>query len=342
MTRWLLFLMAFIAGTCRSRVSLQLEVAALRHQLALYKAEGRRPRIRPADRLLWSGLSRLWPQWRRALFVVQPRTVLEWQKRRFRDYWRDLSRGRRPGRPRIPPELRALIQRMWSANPTWGSPRIVLELKKLGIDIAKSTVEQYQLKYDRPTSPGWKTFLKLHAHDFAAMDFFVVPTAGLKVLFVLVILGHERRRVLHFNITEHPTAEWTAQQLVEAFPFDTAPRYLLRDGDAIYGEKVRRKSRALGIVEVVTAPASPWQNAYAERLIGSIRREILDHVVVLNEGHLRRLLETYSAYYNQWRTHRSLEGDAPDLRPVRRAGTKEIAEFPAVHGLHHYYLPKAA
>jgi transposase InsO family protein len=184
---------------------------------------------------------------------------------------------------------------MWSANPTWGSPRIVLELKKLGIDIAKSTVEQYQLKYDRPTSPGWKTFLELHAHDFAAMDFFVVPTAGLKVLFVLVILGHERRRVLHFNITEHPTAEWTAQQLVEAFPFDTAPRYLLRDGDAIYGEKVRRKSRALGIVEVVTAPASPWQNAYAERLIGSIRREILDHVVVLNEGHLRRLLETYSA-----------------------------------------------
>jgi transposase InsO family protein len=174
------------------------------------------------------------------------------------------------------------------------------------------------------------------------MDFFVVPTAGLKVLFVLVILGHERRRVLHFNITEHPTAEWTAQQLVEAFPFDTAPRYLLRDGDAIYGEKVRRRSRALGIVEVVTAPASPWQNAYAERLIGSIRREILDHVVVLNEGHLRRLLETYSAYYNQWRTHRSLEGDAPDLRPVRRAGTKEIAEFPAVHGLHHYYLPKAA
>jgi len=342
MTRWLLFLATFIAGIFRSSVSLQLEVAALRHQLALYKEEGRRPRIQPADRLLWSCVSRWWSHWRRALYFVQPRTVLEWQKKRFRDYWRDLSRSGKPGRPRISPELRALIRRMWFANPTWGSPRIVLELKKLGIDVAKSTVEQYQPREDRPPSAGWKTFLKLHAHEFASMDFFVVPTAQLKVLFVLVILSHERRRVLHFNVTEHPTAEWTAQQLVEAFPFDTAPRYLLRDGDAAYGEKVRRKVRAMGIKEVVTAPASPWQNAYAERLIGSIRRELLDHVVVLNERHLRCLLKSYLGYYNEWRTHRSLEGDAPDSRPVRPAGAGKSAEFPTVHGLHHYYLPKAA
>ena len=216
-----------------------------------------------------------------------------------------------PGRPRIAPELRALIKRMWVANPTWGSPKIVLELKKPGIDVAKSTVERYQPKGPRPSSPRWRAFLKLHAKEFAAMDFFVVPTAELKVLFVLVVLGHDRRRVLHFNVTEHPTAEWTAQQLVEAFPFESAP-------------------------------ASPWQNAYAERLIGTIRRELLDHVVVLNERHLRRLLKSYVAYYNQWRTHRSLEGDAPDTRPVRLASPARIAEFPAVQGLHHYYLPEAA
>jgi transposase InsO family protein len=231
---------------------------------------------------------------------------------------------------------------MWSANPTWGSPRIVFELKKLGIDVAQSTVERYQPKEDRPTTPGWKTFLELHAHEFASMDLFVVPTAGLKVLFALVILSHDRRRVLHFNVTEHPTAQWTAQQIVEAFPFDSALRYLLRDGDAIYGAEVCRKLQAMGIEEVVTAPASPWQNAYAERLIGSIRQEMLDHVVIMNERHLRRLLKTYMAYYNEWRTHRSLDGDAPEPRMVRSAGPEEIAEIPAVHGLHHYYLPRAA
>ena len=342
MIRWLSFLATFIAGIFRSRASLQFEVAALRHQLALYREQGRRPRIRPADRLLWSCVSRWWSEWRRALYIVRPRTVLEWQKKRFRDYWRGLSRSAKSGRPSISPELRTLIRRMWSANPTWGSPRIVLELKKLGIDVAKSTVERYRPKEDRPTAPGWKTFLKLHAHEFASMDFFVVPTVGLKVLFVLIILGHDRRRMLHFNVAEHPTAEWTAQQLIEAFPFDTAPRFLLRDGDAKFGKKVRRKLDTMGIREVVTAPASPWQNAYAERLIGSIRRELLDHVVILNERHLRRLLGSYVAYYNEWRTHRSLSGDAPEPWPVRWAGPADVAQFSAVQGLHHYYLPEAA
>jgi transposase InsO family protein len=268
--------------------------------------------------------------------------VVEWQKKRFRDYWRDLSQSRPAGRPKIAPELRTLIKRMWSANPTWGSPRIVLELKKLGIDVAKSTVERYQPKGPRSTSPGWKTFLALHVNELASMDFFVVPTAGLKVLFVLVILGHGRRRVIHANVTEHPTAEWTAQQLVEAFPFDTAPPFVVRDGDGIYGEKVRRQLRAMHVEEIVSAPASPWQNAYAERLIGSIRRELLDHVVVLNDRHLRRLLKTYLAYYDQWRTHRSLDGDAPDSRPVRQAQPARTSELAAVRGLHHYYLPEAA
>lgn len=342
MTRWLVFFVAFMTGTCRSRASLQLEVAALRHQFAMYKERGRSSRIRPADRLLWSLISRWWSDWMRALYIVKPRTVIEWQKKRFRNYWRVLSFAGRPGRPKISPELRALVKRVWITNPTWGSPKIVLELKKLWIDIAKSTVERYQPKSPRPGSPGWRAFLRLHARDFAAMDFFVVPSAELKVLFVLVIRGHDRRRVLHFNVTEHPTAEWTAQQLIEALPFESAPSYLQRDGDAIYGEKVRRKLRALGIEEVVTAPASPWRNAYAERLIETIRRELLDHVVVLNERHLRRSLKSYLAYYNRWRTHRSLLGDAPDTRPVRPASPARIAEIPAVRGLHRYYLPKAA
>ena len=170
----------------------------------------------------------------------------------------------------------------------------------------------------------------------------VVPTARLKVLFVLVVLVHDRRRIVHFNVTEHPTAQWTAQQLTEAFPFDTAPRYLLRDGDGCYGRQVQRRIRSLGMQEIVTAPASPWQNPYVERVIGSIRRELLDHVVVLNGKHLKWLLSAYLDYYHPWRTHRSLAGDAPNHRPVRPAKPAQVAAFPAVHGLHHYYLPKVA
>ncbi len=231
---------------------------------------------------------------------------------------------------------------MWQTNPTWGSPRIVAELRKLGIHVAKSTVEKYHPRQDRPRSPTWTTFLDQHVKDLVSIDFLFVPTATLRVLFVFVVLAHDRRRTVHFNVTEHPTAQWTAQQLVEAFPFDSAPRYLLRDGDGIYGERVQRRIEILGIEEVVTAPASPWQIAYVERVIGSFRRELLDHVIILNERHLKRLLSSYLHYYNPWRTHRSLDRDAPDGRPVRSAEPKHVTELPAVQALHHYYLPKAA
>ena len=230
---------------------------------------------------------------------------------------------------------------MWQANPTWGSPRIVGELQKLGIDIAKSTVEKYRPKLDKPTSPSWCTFLKQHMEDTVAIDFFTVPTVRLRVLFVLVVLAHDRRRVVYFNVTEHPTAEWTAQQLVEAVPWESPPKYLLRDRDAIYGNRFRKRVRSLGMKERPIAPRSPWQNPYAERVIGSIRRECLDHVIVLNERHLKRILRGYFAYYHQWRPHRSLEMDSPDGRPIHPPEQGEIIEFPAVHGLHHYYLRKA-
>ncbi len=231
---------------------------------------------------------------------------------------------------------------MWEANPTWGSPRIVGELGKLGISVAKSTVETYRPRRDTLPSPTWRTFLDQHLKELAAVDFFVVPTATLKVLFVFVVLAHDRRRIVHFNVTEHPTAEWTAQQIVEAFPFDSAPRYLLRDGDGIYGAAVQGRIASLGIKDTVTTPASPWQNAYVERLIGSIRRELLNHVVVLNERHLKRLLSCYFDYYHQRRTHRSLDMDAPHGRAVQSVDSCKIIEFPAVQGLHHYYLPQAA
>ena len=231
---------------------------------------------------------------------------------------------------------------MWQANPTWGSPRIAAELHKLGIDVAKSTVGKYKPRGERLPSATWRTFLDQHLKEFVAIDFFIVPTATFKVLFVFLVLAHDRRRIVHFNVTQHPTAQWTAQQIVEAFPFDKSPRYLLRDSDAIYGDRVQRRIVSLGIDEVVTAPASPWQNAYVERAIGSLRREVLNHVVILNELHLKRLLSSYLDYYHPWRAHQSLERDAPNGRPIRSAAPGQVIECPAVQGLHHYYLPMTA
>jgi putative transposase len=282
---------------------MQLEILALRHQVAVYQRSVPRPCIQPTDRLLWAWLARLWAGWQNALAFVQPRTVIAWQQKRFREHWRRLSQGRMPGRPAVAKEVRTLIREMSRANPTWGSPRIVGELRKLGIEVAKSTVERYRLRPRKPSSPTWKAFLQNHVKDLIAMDFFVVPTMIYKILFVLVILVHERRRVIHFNITEHPTAQWTAQQVVDAFPWDEAPRYLLRDRDCIYGDAFRRRVRNRGIEEVIIAPRSPWQNPYVERLIGSIRRELLDHVIVLNDQHLRYLLTAYVAYYHRFRIH---------------------------------------
>jgi putative transposase len=342
-------LLACVAGFFRSRASLHLEHLALRHQLAVYQHTMPRPRLHPTDRLLWAWLSRLWSGWQRALVFVQPHTVIAWRRRRFRDHWRQLSLPGRPGRPTLAKEIRELIQAMWQSNPTWGSPRIVGELQKLGIDLAKSTVEKYRPRARKLSSPTWKAFLKNHVKDLVAIDFFVVPTVTYKVLFVLVILAHERRRVVHVNMTEHPTAEWTAQQVINAFPWDKAPRYLLRDRDCVYGASLRQRVRHMGIEEVVIAPRSPWQNPYVERFIGSIRRDCLDHVIVLHECHLRRLLAGYFQYYHHWRTHRALEMDCPLPRPVQRLPRPvqrpevgPIREVPEVGGLHHHYERRAA
>jgi transposase InsO family protein len=231
---------------------------------------------------------------------------------------------------------------MCQANPLWGAPRIHGELLKLGIEISEATDSQYMIKRRGPPSQTWRTFLDNHATEFIALDFFTVPTATFKVLFVLVILSHDRRRILHFNVTAHPTATWTGQQLLEACGFDEMPRYLVRDRDAIYGEKFRRQAAALRIEETPIAPRSPWQNPYAERVIGSIRRECLDHLIVLGERHLRRVLSSYTDYYNGTRTHLSLDKDAPEGRPTHPRKQGRVTERKRVGGLHHEYLRIAA
>jgi putative transposase len=335
-------LLAFLAACFRSRCSLQLEILALRHQLAVYQCSVPRPCIHPTDRLFWAWLSRLWSGWHSALVFAQPNTVIAWQRKRFRDHWRRLSQRGTPGRRTIAKEVRDLIRTMWQTNPTWGAPRIVGELRKVGIDVAKSTVEKYRIQLKRPPSSTWKTFLKNHVQDLVALDFFVVPTVTHKVLFVLLILAHEWRRVVHANITEHPTTAWTAQQVIDAFPWDKAPRHLLRDRDHIYGTHFRQRVRHMGIEEVLIAPRSPWQNPYVERLIGSIRRECLDHVIVLHGRHLTHILARYLAYDHQFRTHLSLAMDCPQPRSVHALGEGRVVAVPEVGGLHLHYERRAA
>jgi transposase InsO family protein len=321
---------------------LVLENVALRQQLAVYKRTVPRPRLRTTDRLLWAGLAKVWAGWRQALVIVSPATVLRWQRRRFRAYWTRLSGRATGGRPPVHAEIKALVIRMATANPLWGAPRIHGELLKLGIDVAERTVSRLMPKRRTPPSQTWRTFLANHVRDLVSLDFFIVPTARLRVLFVLVVLAHHRRHVVHFNVTEHPTAHWTAQQAVDAFPDDSAPRYLLRDRDSVYGHAFQHRVKGMGIHEVLTAPHSPWQNPFAERLIGSIRRECLDHVLVLSERHLRRILARYFAYYHRARTHLSLDKDAPDGRPAEPPRVGTIIPIPEVGGLHHRYVHRAA
>ena len=235
-----------------------------------------------------------------------------------------------------------MIRRISSANSLWGAPRIAGELRKIGIDLAKSTVERYMIRHRKPPSPTWQAFLKNHIKEIVAIDFFIVPTVQNQILFVFLVLTHERRRVLHFNVTASPTAEWTAQQVIEAFPWDSPPRYMLRDRDRIYGHWFQRRVDNLGIEQVVIAPRSPWQNPYVERLTGSIRRECLNHVIVLNERHLRKILGSYLRYYHRWRTHQSLEMDCPEHRAVQASDSGTVVEIAEIGGLHHHYERIAA
>ncbi|MCH7689261.1 MAG: transposase [Planctomycetes bacterium] len=340
MWKWLKVILGALRSSVRNQRDLALENLALRQQLATLKFRGPRPNLTDSDRLFWVVLSRFWSKWVSVVHVVQPATVIRWHRQGFRYYWRWKSRPR--GRPRIDSETRQLVRKMSLANALWGAPRIHGELLKLGIDISEATVSKYLVRHCGPPSQDWRAFLQNHFKELISLDFLTVPTASFKVLFVLVILSNERRRILHFNVTDHPTATWTAQQLVEACGMDDKVKYLIRDRDAIYGKIFSRRARALGIEEVVTAYRSPWQNPYAERVIGSIRRECLDHIIVLGPRHLKRVLTQYVDYYNGVRTHLSLRKDSPDRRPIQFSSEGRIIELKKVGGLHHHYMREAA
>ena len=263
-----------------------------------------------------------------------------WHRQGFCYYWRWKSRPR--GRPRIDTETKQLVRRMCLANPLGAVTRIHGELLKLGINVSEATVSNYMVSRLGPPSQGWRIFLQNHSKELISLDFLTVPTASFKILFVLIILSNDRRRILHFNVTDHPTAAWTAQQLAEACGIDEKPKHLLRDRDAIYGKQFSRRAQTLGIEEILTACRSPWQNPYAERVVGSIRRECLDHVIVLGPEHLKRILTRYVDYYNGVRTHLSLYKDSPNRRPVQSASSDRIVERKMVGGLHHQYMRVAA
>ena len=284
--------------------NLAAENIALRQQLIVLKRKQKRPALKGRDRLFWVLLSRIWPGWRDVVQIVQPDTVVRWHKRAFKLYWRRKSERGKRGRPSTDPEIRSIVLKMAGENLLWGAPTIHGELLKLGIDISERTVSKLIRRLRRkPSSQTWRTFIKNHMTEMVAIDFHVVPTIRFRMLYVFIILSHAHRRVVHFNVTANPTAEWTAQQIVEAFPWDTAPRYLLRDRDSIYGEWFRRRVQSMGIEEVITSYHSPWQNPYVERLHGSIRRECTDHDIVFDENHLRKILQSYFEYYHQDRKH---------------------------------------
>ena len=313
----------------RSRATLEAEILVLRQQINVLRRGNFDLR-----RLILGGICRLFPKMYDTLAIVRPDTVIRWHRAGFRLSWRWRSR-RRCGRPTVSLEVRRLIREMSIVNPLWGAPRIHGELLKLGIDVGQTSVAKYMARRRGPPSQGWNTFLRNHADGIAAMDLFVVPTISFRLLYALLIMGHDRRQILWFGVTAHPTAEWIANQLTEACGWGQIPRYLIRDRDGAYGDSFLRRVRSIGIRDRPTSPRSPWQNAYAERLIGSIRRECIDHVVVFGERDLRHLLLSYMNYYNGTRTHLSLHKDAPISPAAETVG--RILCRPILGGLHHQY-----
>jgi putative transposase len=337
-----LFAFRFVRLLLSGHQAVAIENAALRMQIAAFRRKRKRPLLTTVDRLFWVCLRRVWSDWRHPLLYVQADTVVRWQRERFRKFWATLSKSqrRRRGRPGTAAELRRLIEQMAAANPLWRAPRIHGELKMLGIAISERTVSRILRRLPRPPNQTWKTFLHNHVGQMVSIDFFTVPTITMKVLFVFIVLEHDRRKVLHFDVTEHPTGAWTAQQIVEAFADRDAAHYLIRDRDSRYSAEVRLRIKALGIQEILTAPKSPWQNPYAERLIGSIRRECLNHYIVLNARHLKRTLSSFFRYYHRSRTHLSLDKDCPLPREALKLG--KIVAIPQLGGLHHRYERIAA
>ena len=334
---------ALLAGAIlrlfQSRRMLLLENLALRQQLAVLKRRHPRPRLSAFDKFLWVLARRFWSGWKQILIIVGPETVVRWHRSGFALYWRVISRARRvTGRRRVSKEVRDLIFHMVAENPTWGAPRIHGELLMLGFDVSERTISRWMRRAPRDPERGkrWLALLRNHREAIAAMDFFTVPTITFGVVYCLFIIGHDRRRILHFNVTKHPTSSWIIQQLREAFPFESSPRFLIFDLDRKYGLEVPVAVRSLKISPVRTSFESPWQNGVAERWVESCRRDLLDHIIAVNERHLKRLLSEYVRYYLEDRTHLGLGKGTPNGR-VRCMASGPILSHDRLGGLHHRY-----
>jgi len=334
---WLWF--GVMARVLRSRRNLLLENLALRQQLTVLKRKHPKPKLRLGDRLFWVIARQFWSSWKKGLIVVTPETVVRWHRAGFRLYWSFISKVRKQaGRRRVSKEARELIFRMVAENPTWGAPRIHGELLMLGFDVSERSVSRWMKRAPRDSEPArrWLAFLRNHREALAAMDFFTVPTVTFSLLYCFFVISHDRRRILHFNVTQHPTSRWIVQQLREAFPYQTAPRFLIFDHDAKYGLEVPTAIRSMSMACLQTSIHSPWQNGVAERWVGSCRRELLDHIIALNERHLRRLLSQYVSYYHDDRTHLGLHKQTPAIRSCSTAAGPVISHR-RMGGLHHRY-----
>ena len=335
----LFFWFGTLARVFRSRRHLVLENLALRQQLAVLKRRHPRPRLDLFDKLFWVMAHWFWSTWKEALIVVTPETVVRWHRAGFRFYWRLISRARKPaGRRRLSKEVRDWIFWMVVENPTWGAPRIHGELLMLGFDVSERTISRWMRRAPRDPEPGkrWLAFLCNHREAIAAMDFFTAPTITFGVLYCFFVISHDRRRILHFNVTTHPTSLWVVQQLREAFPFGSAPRFVIFDRDAKYGVEVSAAIRSMKIKCVRTSLRSPWQNGVAERWVESCRRDLLDHIIALDERHLKRLLSEYVRYYHEDRTHLGLRKGTPNGR-THTISSGRVLSHDRLGGLHHRY-----
>lgn len=320
----------------RSRQEIILENLALWQQLIVQQRSIKRPELKNADRIFWVWLSRIWNNWKSALVIVKPETVVRWHRNGFKLYWR--WKSRKVGRPNIDWELIKLIRKLQQENPTWSAQRIQGELAKLGYDVCDNTVAKYMKKSeaDPDQQQRWRTFLKNHAKHIIGIDFMVVRTIFFKAIYVFVAISHDRRKILHFGVSSKPHSKWAIQQLRETFAFDETTKYVIRDNDKIFSEEFKQTIKRFGLKDTPTAPGSPWQNPICERVNGTLRRECLNHMIILNAKHLRSVLDDYiNNYYNVSRTHMSLGKDAPVHRPAQTEG--KIVSTPILGGLHHVY-----
>jgi transposase InsO family protein len=326
----------FLRLIFRNKQDIILENLALRQQLAVQQRSIKRPKFKNTDRFFWVCLSRIWNDWRSSLIIIKPPTVIAWHKKSFKLYWK--WKSRRVGRPTIDWELIKLIRELQRENTTWSAQRIQGELKKLGYEVCDNTVAKYMRKPgpDDGKRQRWLTFLHNHAKYIVGIDFLIARTIFFKSIHVFIAISHDRRKILHFAVSSSPHSQWAIQQLRETFAFDETTKYVIRDNDSIYSNEFKQTIRQFGLKDTPTAPRSPWQNPFCERVIGTLRRECLDHMIILNEKHLYDVLHEYICeYYNISRTHMSLHKDSPIHRPTQTNG--KITSKPILGGLHHVY-----